>query len=119
MSNFSKLITATAVFLTLNASSVFSATIERAGGAKVVGEPHWVSAITVQMNDGERIKLTTEKEAAGRNLEAGDSFDQLIIAPEGSFSISSPYSVQGYVEERFGEPVEILFNNGDDENSHW
>lgn len=119
MFNTSKIITAATIIATLAVTSVSAATIERAGGAKVVGESSWVSAITVVLDDGERIKLTTEKEADGRALEAGDSFDQLVIAPRGAFSISNSYSVQAFVAEQYGEHVEILFTNGEDEKDHW
>lgn len=119
MFNTSKIIAAATVLATLAVSSVSAATIERAGGAKVVGESSWVSAITVVLDNGDRIKMTTEKDAAGRVLEAGDSFDQLVVAPRGAFSISNPYSVADYVEAQYGEHVEILFTNGEDERDHW
>ena len=119
MFNTSKIITAATVLAALAATSVSAATIERAGGAKVVGESSWVSAITVVLDDGQRIKMTTEKEAAGRALETGDTFDQLVIAPRGAFSTSNPYSVQAFVEAQYGENVEILFTNGEDERDHW
>lgn len=121
MFNISKTIVTATVLATMAVTAASAATIERAGGAKVSGESTWVSAVTVcAENQSECFKITTEKEAAGRNFEESDVFGQVVVAPRGSFSISNPYSVQEYVADRFGyDHVEILFTNGEDETDHW
>lgn len=121
MFNTSKIIATATVLATLAVSSVSAATIERAGGAKVAGESTWVAAVTVcETNQSECFKITTEKEAAGRVFEESEVFGQLVVAPRGSFMISNSASVQKYVSEAYGfDHVEIILNNGEDENSHW
>lgn len=110
-----------AIALTVLASAASATSIERAGGIKVEGESTWVSAVTVcETNRSDCFKITTETEARGRALEAGEGFGPVVVAPRGSFSISNPYSVADYVQAQFGAShVEIIMSNGEDDKDHW
>lgn len=120
MFNTSKMIITAAILTAISASTASAASIERAGGAKVLGEPSWVAAVTYISDEGERIKITTEKDAAGRDLQAGDGFDRVVIAPTGAYSISNPYSVVAYVKSELGAGyVDVIKSNGEEEKDHW
>lgn len=102
------------VGLLITASAASATSIERAGGAKIAGESAWANAVTVcEVNHSRCFKITTEKHAAGRSVDAQ-------VFPTGSFSISNPYSVKEFVEAQFGAShVEIIKDNGEDERDHW
>ena len=121
MFNTSKIIVTAALFGAMAATSVSAATIERAGGAKLAGQSTWVAAVTVcSTNQSDCFKLITENDAAGRSFEESDVFGPVVVAPQGSFSVSNPHSVESYVKAQFGfEHVEIIRNNGEEEKDHW